>query len=110
METTMLVNANNAHTTLMSVKVNSLSIPYYITNSTAKLINFHQFAKFSLKSLALSFFLLTFALAIQTIVFLSGRATVIAYGFFAAGFFYALSHPFGYRGVSLGSHTYMAAA
>jgi hypothetical protein len=39
--------------------------------------------------LAVSFFLLTFATAYKTIVYLSGRASVIAYGFFAAGFFYA---------------------
>jgi hypothetical protein len=39
--------------------------------------------------LAVSFFLLTFATAIKKIVNQSSRATVFAYGFIAAGFFYA---------------------
>ena len=66
----------------------------YITKSTAKLINFHKIRKFFHFYLAVSFFLLTFATAIKKIVNQSSRATVFAYGFIAAGFFYADRFPF----------------
>jgi hypothetical protein len=44
-------------------------------------------------SFAVSFFLLTFANAYNMIVILFSWATVFAYGFIAAGFFYAFRIP-----------------
>ena len=65
----------------------------YITKSTAKITIFLKIRKFFPFFLAVSFFLLTFATAYKMIVYLFSWATVFAYGFIAAGFFYAYRIP-----------------